>query len=192
VDIAFEALETASRYFNSRLVCFVQADAIALPFQDDSFDVVTSFETLEHIYDHRSFIKEIRRVLREGGHLILSTPNASITSRYPRNPFHVHEFTARELYELLAPDYQRVELRGQLLKPSYRIAPFLPGREVPEAPVDYVWLLVWKLANRLPYKVKDALAMALLGRHFYPSEADYVFDREAIEMAHVLVAICTA
>jgi len=188
-DITFEAVRTASRYFNSRFTRFVQANGITLPFKERSFDVVTSFETLEHIYEYQTFLKEVRRVLRDGGRLLLSTPNAVITNHYPRNPFHVREFTPAELHELLAQYCQQVELRGQLLDSCYRVAPFLPGKETPETRADHVWHFLWKVGNRLPFRLRDSLAMALLGRHFYPGETDYIFDQKAIEVAPVLVAI---
>ena len=46
-----------------------------LPYEDASFDVVFSLETIEHIEGHRTFISEAARVLRPGGHLVLTTPN---------------------------------------------------------------------------------------------------------------------
>lgn len=46
-----------------------------LPMQDESFDVVTALEIIEHLENHYQFVREIARVLRPGGHVILSTPN---------------------------------------------------------------------------------------------------------------------
>jgi hypothetical protein len=45
--------------------------------------------------------------------------------------------------------------------------------------------------NRLPFAVKNFLALAATGRHFYPTETDYHFD-EQLEMASVLMAVCHA
>lgn len=45
-----------------------------LPFDDDAFDVVTAFDVLEHIDDDARALREIRRVLRPGGTLLLSVP----------------------------------------------------------------------------------------------------------------------
>lgn len=46
-----------------------------LPFPDGSFDFVLSFETIEHVFQYEDFIGELSRVLREGGGLLLTTPN---------------------------------------------------------------------------------------------------------------------
>jgi ubiquinone/menaquinone biosynthesis C-methylase UbiE len=189
VDVTVDAVAAASRAFASPHVHFLQGDGTALPFADDTFDVVTSFETIEHIPKYPVFVKELRRVTTAGGHLILSTPNALLTSQYPRNPFHVHEFVPEELQELLRQYYQRVELRGQLVARYYHVVPFLPGKDRAQCFLDHFRLVAWKIANRLPFRIKDTLALAVTGRHFYPSELDYCFELR-VEGAPVMVAIC--
>jgi ubiquinone/menaquinone biosynthesis C-methylase UbiE len=54
---------------------FVRADAQQLPFATDSFDIVVSCETIEHVLDPISAIVEMARVCRTGGLLYLTTPN---------------------------------------------------------------------------------------------------------------------
>ncbi|HZN54719.1 MAG TPA: class I SAM-dependent methyltransferase [Candidatus Polarisedimenticolaceae bacterium] len=51
-----------------------------LPFEADSFDVATIFEVLEHIHDQSAVLREIHRVLKPGGTLIVSTPKKNILS----------------------------------------------------------------------------------------------------------------
>jgi SAM-dependent methyltransferase len=48
--------------------------ALSLPFADSAFDTVVSFEVLEHVTDGRRMVAEIQRVLKPGGHIILTTP----------------------------------------------------------------------------------------------------------------------
>jgi SAM-dependent methyltransferase len=60
---------------------FVCGDACSLPFENESFDVVTLFDVLEHIGDDRSAAQEALRVVRSGGHVLVSTPKADW--RYP-------------------------------------------------------------------------------------------------------------
>ena len=120
---------------------------------------------------------------------LLSTPNADVTVRYPRNPFHIREFTPPELRDLLGSHFREVEVLGQNLGRRYRVAPFLPGHDKARVLFDHVRLVFWKLANRLPFDVKDAMAKTLLGKRFYPSENDFDFESE-FDRAHVLLAIC--
>ncbi len=55
----------------------VQGDAQNLPFAGDSFDVVVSCETIEHVPDPWAALREMYRVTRPGGRLFLTTPNYS-------------------------------------------------------------------------------------------------------------------
>jgi SAM-dependent methyltransferase len=190
-DVSEEVVEAARRECDRPGVEFVQADGTALPFPDGEFDWVTSFETIEHIPRYEDFVRELRRVVRPGGGLVLSTPNAQVTARYPRNPYHVHEFVPDELRDLLARHYRRVTLLGQRVSPAYRVVPFLPGRERPRSRFDRVRLVLWKVGNRLPFRIKDRLARVLTGRPFYPAEVDYVFGPE-LDDAPVLVVVCEA
>jgi SAM-dependent methyltransferase len=66
-------------------VTFVTGDACDLPFPDDSFDVVTMFDVLEHIPDDHRAAQEALRVTRPGGRILVSTPRADW--HYPFYPF---------------------------------------------------------------------------------------------------------
>ena len=85
---------------------FTRADVAALPFGDASFDLVVSFETLEHVPDAARAIGELRRVLAPGGLLVASTPNSD---RYlVENEFHTREYTEAEFRALLAPHFEEI------------------------------------------------------------------------------------
>jgi ubiquinone/menaquinone biosynthesis C-methylase UbiE len=84
-------------------------------FADHSFDVVTSFQVLEHVSDYETYFSEIIRVTRPGGLVILATPNAAMRlapGMKPWNEFHVHEFGPAELAEFLKPRFASVTVRG--------------------------------------------------------------------------------
>jgi hypothetical protein len=125
-------------------------------------------------------------VLRPKGRLVLSTPNRAFgpPERHTGNPFHVREFTADDLRELLCRSFSNVRLYGQRPFSTYRYVPFLmiePHHE-PAA-------IAWKLMTRLPFSLKNSLALAIGGRPFYPSEDDYQFEADGCDRAHVLVAV---
>lgn len=89
---------------------FRQAVVPPLPVADGSFDCVISFQVIEHIRRDREFVREIHRVLRPGGRVILTTPNAPMS--LTRNPWHVREYTADELRLLLGEFFPRIEALG--------------------------------------------------------------------------------
>lgn len=89
---------------------FRQAVVPPLEFPDESFDCVISFQVIEHIRDDRRFVDEIHRVLRPGGRLIVTTPNAPMS--LTRNPWHVREYSAAELRQLLGSVFSQVEALG--------------------------------------------------------------------------------
>jgi SAM-dependent methyltransferase len=100
VDRAEEAVEKAlSRVTGTFLV----AEVPPIPFPNDAFDFVVSFETVEHIADDFEFIREINRVLRPGGTLLMSTPNKDISAPggVPLNQWHIREYTLDSLSALL-------------------------------------------------------------------------------------------
>jgi SAM-dependent methyltransferase len=90
-----------------------------LPFEDESFDVVVAGELLEHVRDPERLVAEARRLLRPGGRLVGSVPNAfRLMNRLrflaglppERDPTHLHMFTPRDVAALLAA-FEDVELR---------------------------------------------------------------------------------
>lgn len=91
-------------------VRYMQATVPPLPFADGSFDFVISFQVIEHIRRDGDFVREVHRVLRPGGQFIVTTPNAPMS--LTRNPWHVREYTADELRDLLARSFSAVEMLG--------------------------------------------------------------------------------
>jgi 2-polyprenyl-3-methyl-5-hydroxy-6-metoxy-1,4-benzoquinol methylase len=174
----------------------VASAATQLPFRTGTFDVVTSFETIEHLAGRGDFVAELVRVLRRPGLLILSTPNANYTQPIdgkPRNRFHVYEYTPAELTELLGAHFSIVQLVGQSISPAFRISPFEDDwDQLPKNASTQIRLLAWRIVNRfVPAAMRDWLSLRLYGRGFYPDENDYVFAKESLLHAPVLVAICS-
>ena len=89
---------------------FIQATIPPLPFDNDSFNSVVSFQVIEHIKDDARYLKEIHRVLKPGGTALISTPNIKMT--LSRNPWHIREYTADQLTALATSIFNKVEMKG--------------------------------------------------------------------------------
>lgn len=172
----------------------VVSDACRLPFADRSWELVTSFETIEHLRDRTGFVTELRRVLTDRGTCIVSTPNAKYTRPVdgkPRNPFHVHEYEPAELVAELSGQFQSVELLGQRLSRRFTVSPFWDDQQrMPRAIGAQARLLAWRLLSRAPAVLGNGASVALWGHRLIPTELDYDFTADGLDEAPVLVAIC--
>ena len=79
-------------------------------FKDNTFDVIVSFQVIEHIKQDDIYISEIYRVLKPGGLAILTTPNIEMS--VTRNPFHVREYKIAEFNKLLSTKFKDFDIEG--------------------------------------------------------------------------------
>ncbi len=107
VDVNEQAVNYSKKHFGSKNIEYLVGDGIRIPLDDNSVDVVITFETIEHIEDYRAFIKEVKRVLRPDGVAIVSTPNDLEFAE--GNHFHLHEFEYEELVGLLKKDFKNIK-----------------------------------------------------------------------------------
>lgn len=132
---------------------FLRADLEAMPIRNESFDLVVSFQVIEHLSDPRAYyLDALARPLREDGMALVTTPNRSNSDG--ENPFHVHEYDADELRRLLETRFESVEIlgvsaRGEALRfheerlrrirRIVRIDPFGLRRRIPRALVEWLF-----------------------------------------------------
>lgn len=118
IDISSEAIDHATkRYGEQNNLAFLQADCTQLEFSDKKFDVIISFETLEHLHEQEAMLAGFRRVLKPGGWLLISSPDKAEYSDATdyQNPWHVRELYRQELLDLLQQQFPEVRLYGQKL-----------------------------------------------------------------------------
>ena len=118
VDISDNAIRHArQRYDQIDGLEFHRADCTDLPFDDNEFDRVVSFETLEHLAEQDQLLAEFRRVLKPDGFLVLSSPDKATYSdaQGSVNEYHVKELYRDELEKLIGRHFSSFHLLGQKL-----------------------------------------------------------------------------
>ena len=118
VDISEQTITHArQRYGHHKNLGFHVADCTTLPFGDDEFDRVISFETLEHLEAHDELLAEFRRVLKPDGFLVLSSPDKAVYSDQQNtvNEYHVKELYREEFESLIGRHFPASRLLGQKL-----------------------------------------------------------------------------
>ncbi|MBL0927375.1 MAG: methyltransferase domain-containing protein [Phycisphaerales bacterium] len=112
----------ARRHARPGVTRFVTADAAATGLPAASFDLIASFETVEHVGDPGALLREHRRLLRPGGRLVISTPHdAGLTE------FHLHSFTLADFSALVGREFAEFELLGQRAGNEPRTPDLPPG-----------------------------------------------------------------
>jgi len=91
----------------------VHVDAETLPFPDNTFDVVTLMETLEHFHEPIKYLKEISRVLKPGGYILGTCPHANL-ERYVHEDSRLHHqyYTEESLYKDLKEAFGDVHIKS--------------------------------------------------------------------------------
>jgi ubiquinone/menaquinone biosynthesis C-methylase UbiE len=83
IDVSLEMLKRSGKYLDGYGVSLVSADGIVLPFRDGSFDAVFCNATLHHLVDPFTGLKEMHRVTKKGGRIVVMEPNLW----FPKNLF---------------------------------------------------------------------------------------------------------
>jgi O-antigen biosynthesis protein len=174
VDIAQDAIDYARSSSSHATSEFHVGSLHELPFADASFDMAVCFEVIEHVEEQPRAIAELRRVLKPGGVLAISSPNRDVYP--PGNPHHVHEFVPDELEQALAREFANVRLYRQspwlaaaifddaqssssgieheLTPKVVKVAPIAPGEEM------------YTVALASNAELPEAHALALMGKPF--------------------------
>ena len=206
VDVSPAAIAVAQAKHTSDKASFCLVDGITLPFPSRSFDLVTSCQVIEHLADYEAYLGEIRRVLKPDGLLLITTPNAAIRihpGQKPWNSFHVREFRAHELHDLLQGRFAATRVFGQFAAPATYAVEYnrcinardslRVRRSLAERAVRKLWRLAVGapqiIGNRLKAAATDRSPAAFQPKH---SAEDFHYRTSDLDSALSLVACCSA
>jgi len=124
IDISKKCVMYSHTTCKKENVNFLLSSGLHVPLKDDSIDIVLSFQVIEHIESRkvRDFLSDIKRVLKDRGVFIASTPNKKLRLlpfQKPWNPEHRKEYNYKEFKEVLGNFFEEVEVYG--LKGSEQI-----------------------------------------------------------------------
>lgn len=133
IDSDCDAIATACQVFRARNLMFHCLPRLPIGFEDHTFDLIVSFEVVEHVPDVDLLLAEFKRLIRPHGQILISTPNRWHTEyRLGRGrlstPFHVREYSPPELNEVLRQAYRR----NPLMYGVYRVGRSLKRQTYPE------------------------------------------------------------
>jgi 2-polyprenyl-3-methyl-5-hydroxy-6-metoxy-1,4-benzoquinol methylase len=116
MDIQPQIIDHCIKTYSSPNLSFLKKDPnYCLPFEDDSFDVIVSFQVIEHIPKVKNYLLEFNRVLRGGGVLLITTPNKKyrlLPFQMPSNTEHLREYRLGTLEKQLKAVFKNVEIHG--------------------------------------------------------------------------------
>jgi SAM-dependent methyltransferase len=177
VDIDAKTIDYARERYARPNVEFVRQDLAELDLPDAAFDVVCSFETIEHLAAPEAFLEQAARVLRPAGVFVASTPRVDETTLSPENPFHTIELSRSDFEALLGRFFGEVELYGQ-----YRIQ---TRRHRLMQRAD-----VLGLRRRFPFLRRASRVVAGTPAMDDVTADELAISRAGIEQASELVAVC--
>jgi SAM-dependent methyltransferase len=194
IDLSADALALAETLRpRASQVRFLRGDLARLPFEPFSFDLIASFESIEHVGEPRQTVAEFARVLAPGGSLLMSSPNGAFyPGGHSGNPFHHIEYTAQELRTLVAPHFGSVTIYGQrLLRATPGVLDYGSSSQNRYcAPPTGMRRIRRGLFGLLPLRVKEAVWRTVRGVPYYPTEEEFDFTADEPESYPVVVAHC--
>jgi SAM-dependent methyltransferase len=115
IDVDKNVIAHAVNKYGGKNCEFKLYDGKTIPFDNETFEAVISFQVLEHVKDDINYVSEIYRVLKKGGILLLTTPNKTNRlkpKQRPWNRFHLREYYPTELVNLLKIRFNEVNIQG--------------------------------------------------------------------------------
>ncbi len=187
VDYSQEAIDYAKKHYSCPNLKLRTMNLLALDFNEDTFDLVTCFEVIEHIREDHTLLKKISHILKPNGVLVMSTPNQltdrlHMKSMNTKTLSHINLMSPKKFRTRLSRFFPIVKLYGQRRK----------ARTSPYAFYSFLKRFdVLNLRLRLSYKKRES-ALRRLGVEIkeVPSLEDFEISKGMIRQCQTIVAVC--
>lgn len=112
IDHDFSALRYSRVNYGAPNIMYAQMSAAALGLAA-RFDVVVSFQVIEHMPDLRRFVEQLKMITKAGGLIFISTPNVAKPCRSRQgSPFHQNEMNYQQFFHLINTSFSSFEILG--------------------------------------------------------------------------------
>jgi ubiquinone/menaquinone biosynthesis C-methylase UbiE len=167
LELGHDATRYATTTFPLANLVYTTGSATQLPFPDNSFDVVTAFEIIEHLADWQNLLSEARRVLKSTGLFLVSTPNRLYYTESRGadgpNPYHVHEFQYAEFQSALQTYFSHTRILLQNHVHGFAL------HQQHDRPVDA------QITERSANPDEAHFFLALCSQTTFPDPNDYIY-----------------
>ena len=195
-DLDFAAVRYARARSSSSHLHFVCSDLLRMPYPSETFDVVVSFQVVEHLPYVNPYFQEVRRVLKRDGLFFLATLNRDQTTA-GLNPHHPKEYTFSEFRQLVSAFFPAASFYGLFGNERYLSV----RREEARFGSMFLKMDPWGLRRRLPHALWEWIyAFCTLCVNRYVSwrkpvakeltTADFEVRSSTLEKAIDFIALC--
>jgi 2-polyprenyl-3-methyl-5-hydroxy-6-metoxy-1,4-benzoquinol methylase len=185
-DLSSEAIDLCDNSWNKDNLSYEIMDGTKLKFEDNTFDVIVSFETIEHTTRYNEMIKELKRVIKPNGIIYLSTPNIKINSPtgIVTNPYHTQEWGHQEFNKIVNKHFNSYKIFGQKYnryKNKKTIAFYIEK------------LLYIRGIRKVPISFQDKIIKLFGQKSVYPNSKDYIMTNiiSEVKKCKTFFAICS-
>lgn len=196
IDIDRITIKCAKEKYTSSNLRFISMNALDISWKK-RFDVVIAFQVIEHIQEENSFLEKIKQSLKKNGVAIFSTPNRRLRlddGQAPWNPYHVREYSAKDLHTLLIKQFHSVSILGLHATPHiYNLEEkrLRVRRLIAKYDILHLYNHVPRaLIDRLSNNLKGFTARINKKEEKRVSVNDFWINRESVDTSLDLIAVC--